>query len=470
MLELAAAVGPENVLTRSADLLVYECDGFTIARHVPSAVVLPGTGEEAAAVVRTLARRRIPFLARGAGTSLSGGCLPSDGAVVIGLSRLNRILEIDLRNRRAVVEAGLVNAKLTDRVMERGYAFAPDPSSQNASTIGGNIAENAGGPHTLKYGVTVNHVVGLEIVLPDGTVTWLGGKVDDAPGYDLAGFFVGSEGTLGVATKAVVRLTRPPGAFRTLLGVFPTVKAATHAISGIISRGIIPAALEMMDQPIIQAAEAAFHFGLPQEAGAVLIIEVDGPETGLDELAGRISAVCREHGATEVRLGKDQAERTALWKVRKRSAGAIGRLSPSYVTQDGVVPRTRLPEILETIAAIGARHGIRIANLMHAGDGNLHPILLFDERDPDQVRRVLAASREILTACVAAGGSVTGEHGIGVEKIDCLPLMFSPADLQLMADLKAVFNPHGLCNPGKIFPTEKSCALELGRPRPAAMM
>lgn len=463
---LAQVVGEEHVLSSSGDVLVYECDAFTIGRQIPLAVVLPGSAEELVEVVRLLYRAKVPVVPRGAGTSLSGGCMPPEGAVVLPLTRLNRVLAIDYRNRLAVVEAGLVNARLTDRVKHRGWHFAPDPSSQTASTIGGNIAENAGGPHTLKYGVTVNHVLGMELVLPNGAVTWAGGMAEDAPGYDLTGLMVGSEGTMAIATKAIVRLTRLPQAIRTVLAVFDTILDATHTISDLIAAGIIPAALEMMDQPIIQAAEQAFNFGLPTDAGAVLIIEIDGPEAGLDDLAERIITLCRRHHVRFTQLAADPAVRADLWKVRKRSAGAVGRLSPSYVTQDGVVPRTKIPEMLQQIAQIGAKYNLRIANLMHAGDGNLHPIILFDERDPDQVQRVLKASYDILKACVDLGGTVTGEHGIGVEKIEFLGLLYSPADIRLMEDLRNVFNPDHLLNPGKMFPTEKSCAMEIVRPRP----
>ena len=380
-----------------------------------------------AQILRLLHREGIAFVPRGAGTGLSGGCLPVNAPVMIGTSRMTRIVEIDLANRRAVVEAGVVNLSVTNAVKQHGLLYAPDPSSQMACTIGGNVAENSGGPHTLKYGVTTNHVLGVELVLPNGEVVELGGAVEDIPGYDLTGLVVGAEGTFGIVTKATLRLVRQPEAWRTLLGIFESVDDATASVSGIIGAGIIPAALEMMDQLIVGAVEAAFHFGFPTDAGAVLIVELDGLAAGLDQQAQRVAEICRANRARDVQVAKDEAERAALWKSRKRAFGAVGRLAPNYCTQDGVVPRTKVPEIMRRITEIGQRYQLRIGNVFHAGDGNIHPILLFDERDADQVRRVLAAGREILEACVALGGSVTGEHGIGVEKIAQMPLIFYAA-------------------------------------------
>jgi glycolate oxidase len=383
---------------------------------------------------------------------------------MICTSRLDRILAIDVPNRHVVVEAGVVNAWVTRAVEKQGLLYAPDPSSQPACTIGGNVAENSGGPHTLKYGVTTNHVLGVELVLPDGEPVELGGAIEDVPGYDLVGLVVGSEGTFGIVTHATLRLIRQPEAWRTFLAVFESVDDASSAVSGIIAAGIVPAALEMMDGLIVGAVEAAYHFGFPLDAGAVLIIELDGPAAGLDEQTADVLAVCRTHGAREVRLARDEAERAALWKSRKRAFGAVGRLAPNYCTQDGVVPRTQVPEILRRISAIGERHRLRIANVFHAGDGNIHPIVLYDERDRDEVRRVIAAGDEILAACVALGGSVTGEHGIGVEKIAHMPSIFGPEDLLVMQQLRAVFDPDGRANPGKIFPTPGGC-VEVGRSR-----
>src|SRR5713101_4285473 len=454
---LRTIVGPDSVLTSPSDLLVYECDGFTIEKNKPDIVVFPTSTQQIVQIVKLCNEHNVPFLARGAGTSLSGGCLPVGGGVMIALTRMKRILEVNYRDRYAVVEPGVVNKWLSDHLKPHGYHFAPDPSSQGACTIGGNAATNSGGPHTLKYGVTVNHVLGLEFVLPDGRVVQTGGPTEDNPGYDLTGVIVGSEGTFGIATKAWVRITRTPEAYRTLLGVFETVEDATNTISDIIGAGIIPGALEMLDRLILQAVEAAFHFGFPLDAGAVLIMEVDGLEAGLDADAERIIAIARRNKAREVRQATSDAERQLLWKCRKQAFGAIGRLAPSYCTQDGVVPRTKLPHILREIQRIGQHYQLRIANVFHAGDGNIHPILLFDERDPDQVKRVLQASHEILDECVKCGGSVTGEHGIGVEKIDFMPRLFTPEDLNMMLRLRSAFNPDGRCSPRKMFPTAGAC-------------
>ena len=454
---LRAIVGGGGVLSSPSDLVVYECDGYTIEKNRPDVVVFPTTTEQVVQIVKLCRELDVPFLPRGAGTSLSGGCLPVGGGVMIALTRMKKILEINTRDRYAVVEPGVVNLWLTNQLRLLGFHYAPDPSSQGACTIGGNVATNSGGPHTLKYGVTVNHVLGLEIVLPDAAVVRTGGPVEDTPGYDLTGVIVGSEGTFGVVTRVWVRITRNPEAYRTLLGVFETVDDATNTISDLIGAGIVPAALEMLDQLILQAVEAAFHFGFPLDAGAVLIMEVDGLEAGLDEDAERITAIAQKNRAREVRRAATDAERLLLWKCRKQAFGAVGRLAPSYCTQDGVVPRTKLPHILREIQRIGAAHELRIANVFHAGDGNIHPILLFDERDPDQVRRVLRASHEILDECIRCGGSVTGEHGIGVEKIDFMPKLFTPEDLAMMMRLRAAFNPEGRCSPRKVLPTAGAC-------------
>jgi glycolate oxidase len=450
-------VGPKAILTSPSDLLVYECDGYTLEKNKPDVVVFPSSTDQVVQIVQVCHQAGVPFVPRGAGTSLAGGCLPVGGGVMITLTRMKRILEINSRDRYAVVEAGVVNLGLTHQLKPHRQHYAPDPSSQGACTLGGNLATNAGGPHTLKYGVTVNHVLGVELVLPDGQVVQTGGPAEDYPGYDLTGVIVGSEGTFGIATKVWLRLTRNPEAYRTLLGIFETVEDATNTISDIIGAGIIPGALEMLDQLILQAVEAAFHFGFPLDAGAVLIMEVDGLEAGLDADAERIAQIARKNKAREVRRAKNEAERLLIWKCRKQAFGAVGRLAPSYCTQDGVVPRTRLPHILRAIHRIGAKHGLRIANVFHAGDGNIHPILLFDERDPDQVQRVIQASTEILDECLACGGSVTGEHGIGVEKVDFMPKMFSPEDLAMMLRLRSVFNPDNRCSPAKIFPTAGAC-------------
>src|SRR5262245_15608335 len=454
---LRTIVGREAILTAASDLLVYECDGYTIEKNKPDVVVFPTSTEQVVEIVKACNAHDVPFLPRGAGTSLAGGCLPVGGGPMLGPTRMRRSPAVRTRCRYAPAEAGVANLRLTNHLRPHGYHSAPDPSSQGACTIGGNVATNSGGPHTLKYGVTVNHVLGLEFVLPDSRIVQTGGPVEDNPGYDLTGTIVGSEGTFGVATKIWVRITRNPEAYRTLLGVFEAVDDATNTISDIIGAGIVPGALEMLDHLILQAVEAAFHFGFPLDAGAVLIMEVDGLEAGLDADAERITAIAKQNKAREVRRANSDAERMLLWKCRKQAFGAVGRLAPSYCTQDGVVPRTKLPHILREIQRIGEKYQLRIANVFHAGDGNIHPILLFDERDPDQVKRVLAASHEILDECIRCGGSVTGEHGIGVEKLDFMPKLFTPEDLNMMIRLRSAFNPDGHCSPAKMLPTAGAC-------------
>lgn len=455
------SIYPASDLIASEDeLIVYECDGYVVEKRVPDVVVFPTTTTQVVETVKLCNEFELPFVPRGAGTSLAGGTLPVGGGVMICLTRMRQILEINERDGYAVVEPGLVNVHLTQQLKATGFHYAPDPSSQGACTIGGNVATNSGGPHTLKYGVTVNHVIGLEVVLPSGELVQFGGPCEDMPGLDLAGLFVGSEGTFGVTTKIWVKLTRNPAAYRTMLGVFETVADATEAISGIIAAGIIPAALEMMDHGIIGALEDAFHFGFPLDAGAVLLIEVDGLEVAVDEEKQKIIEICDQHQAREVRSANTTEERQLLWKCRKQAFGAIGRLAPSYCTQDGVVPRTKLPQILEAITAASERHDIRIVNVFHAGDGNIHPILLFDERDTDQVKRVIAAGDEILSKCIELGGSVTGEHGIGVEKVSFMDQLFTATDVEVMTDIREVFNPQGRCSPSKILPTAGACGME----------
>ena len=468
--ELERLLGPENVLAQRAELVVYECDGYVVEKNVPDVAVFPRTTEEVSQVVRLCNRFQVPFLPRGAGTSLAGGCLPVGGGVMIVLTRMRQILHIDLRNRFAVVEPGVVNIWLTHALRGTGFHYAPDPSSQGACTIGGNVATNSGGPHTLKYGVTTNHVLALEVVLPDGSIHQVGSPAPEVPGLDLVGTLVGSEGTLAIVTKVWVRLTRDPQGYRTLLAVFDSVDQATETITRIIASGIVPAALEMMDQGILEAVEAAFGFGFPLDAQAILLIEVDGLEAGLDAQRDRIIQICRDCGARQVRQAADAQERAALWKCRKQAFGAVGRLSPSYCTQDGVVPRSKLPHILRRIYQIGSKYRLRVVNVFHAGDGNIHPILLFDERDQEQVRRVLRASEEILQECLDCGGSVTGEHGIGVEKINFMPRMFTQQDLQAMARLRQAFNPTGRLSPQKMLPTAGGCSIEQIHPgRQAAL-
>ena len=458
--DLRAIVGERGLVEGRSSLKVYECDGYTLEKAAPSLVVLPATTDEASRVVRALAAAGVAFVPRGAGTGVSGGCLPSAAEVMIGTSRLRRVRSIDYEDRVAEVEAGVVNLEVTRRVKARGFHYAPDPSSQSACTIGGNVGTNSGGPHTLKYGVTTNHVLGYELVLPDGEVVWLGTTPDggeDVDGYDLRGAAIGSEGMFGIVTRVLVRLIRAPQAFKTLLGVFETVDDASQAVSDIIGAGIVPGALEMMDQLITQAVEAAYHFGFPLDAGAVLIIELDGLAASLDQQAAQVVEICRKNRARDVRIAKDDQERAELWKCRKRAFGAIGRLSPNFITQDGVVPRSKLPEMMRFIQRCSEEYGLRIPNVFHAGDGNLHPLILYDEREPDQVRRALAVSDEILTKCVELGGSVTGEHGIGAEKIDFMAKQFSPDDLDAMRMLRRVFDPEGRCNPHKMFPGSKRC-------------
>jgi len=467
---LRRVVGSDAVLANHSDRVVFECDGFVIEKTCPDVVVFPRSTEQISAIVKLCHEYEVPFLPRGAGTSLAGGCLPVGGGVMLVLTRMREILEINLRDRYAVVEPGVVNVWLTKALKGTGYHYAPDPSSQGACTIGGNLATNSGGPHTLKYGVTVNHVLGLEAVLADGTIVQFGGPGEDHPGLDLTGVLVGSEGTLVIATKIWVRLTRDPQGYRTMLGIFESVEAATNAISDIIGAGIVPAALELMDQGILVAVEEAFKFGFPLDVEAILLIEVDGLEAGLDQQRDEIAAICLKNGAREVRQAASAAERQLLWKCRKQAFGAVGRLSPSYCTQDGVVPRTKLPHLLRRIYAIGAAHDIRIVNVFHAGDGNVHPILLFDERDAEQVRRVLHASEEILNECIDCGGSVTGEHGIGVEKLSLMNRLFTADDLDVMGRLRSAFNPTGQLSPGKMLPTAGACGVEQIHPgRKAAL-
>jgi glycolate oxidase len=462
--ELRNLLGTESVLSAHAELAVYECDGFVMDRNAPDVAVFPRTTQEVAAVVRLCRKHRIPFLPRGAGTSLAGGCMPVGGGVLIVLTRMKGILEVNLRDRYAVVEPGVVNSWLNRHLAGSGFHYAPDPSSQGACTIGGNVSTNAGGPHTLKYGVTANHVLGLEVVTSEGEVVRVGGPVEDPPGLDLVGGLVGSEGTLVVVTKVWVRLTRNPQSVRTMLAVFDAIDDATLAISEIIGVGIIPAALEMMDQGILVAVEAAFQFGFPLDAEAILLIEVDGLEAGVDIQRDRVTEICRRHNAREVRLAEDEKQRMKLWKCRKQAFGAIGRLCPSYCTQDGVVPRTQLPFILRRIREISAKYGVQIVNVFHAGDGNLHPIVLFDERVPGESEKVLAASGEILDECIKCGGSVTGEHGIGIEKISFMRKLFTDDDLDVMERMRAALNPDVLLSPGKMLPTAGACGMEQVHP------
>ncbi|HEY3025198.1 MAG TPA: FAD-linked oxidase C-terminal domain-containing protein [Pyrinomonadaceae bacterium] len=456
--DLSAIVGRTNVLAAPDELLVYECDGLPQHKHPPRAVVFPESTEQVSDVLKLLARKSISFAPRGAGTGLSGGALAVHRGVVIELARMRKILNIDTENRLAVVQTGLVNAHLSRALAPHGLYYVPDPSSQPACTIGGNMAENAGGIHCLKYGTTTDHVLGARVVLSDGQIIELGGSGVDKPGYDLLGVFIGSEGTFGIATEATVRLSPIPQSVRTLLADFTDVNNASRAVSAIIAAGLMPAALEMLDGAIIRAVEASvFAAGLPQDAEAALLIELDGIEAGLDHEAEQVEAICREHGARQVRRAADENERKKLWAARKGAFGAVGRLSPDVMIQDAVVPRSRLPEVLAETYRISSRYNLLLANVFHAGDGNLHPLICFDVRRGDDLERVRQAGREIMEACVRAGGSITGEHGVGLDKSSYLPLIFSEDDMTAMLQVRAAFDPSGLCNPGKIIPTPRGC-------------
>ena len=446
-----AAVGADGVIAELGERRTYECDGLTSHRVVPELVVLPRTAEQVQATVRLCYAHRVPFVARGAGTGLSGGAVPCADGIVISLARLNRILELDPESARIVVEPGVTNSAVTRAVAPHGFYYAPDPSSQQVCTIGGNVAENSGGVHCLKYAFTVNHVTGLALVLPDGELVTLGGKGLDPPGPDLLGAFIGSEGTLGIVTRVTLRLLRRPEAVRVLLAGFDSTETAGAAVSEVIAGGILPAAMEIMDRLTLEAVEAAVGAGYP-DAGAILIVELDGPAVQADGDLARVEAICRERGAGEIRIAAGDAERALFWKGRKAAFAAMGRVSPSYYVQDGVVPRTRLPAVLRRIDELGRSYGLRVGNVFHAGDGNLHPLILYDRRDADETRRAKELAEEILTACIDAGGALTGEHGVGLDKRGKMPLMFSLADVEAMLRLKAAFDPEGLCNPGKIFP------------------
>jgi glycolate oxidase len=457
--ELRRLLPEEQVLWRDYDLMLYEYDG-SIDKHRPAAVVFPLSSEQVSQVVRTCNRLGVPYTARGAGTGLSGGAIPARGGVLISLARMTRILEIDVHNMRAIVEPGVVNLRLGQATAEFGLTYVPDPSSQKACTIGGNVGENSGGPHTLRYGVTTNHTLGLEVVLPDGELIQVGGSALDTPGYDLVGLLVGSEGTLGIVTRIWVRLVPMNESVKTMLAVFGNMEDASSAVAGMIARRIVPAALEMMDNLTIRAIESRSKAGYPVDAEGVVLIEVDGLREDVEDQAQAVEEVCRENRALDVRLAKDEAERAALWAGRKGAFAAIGRLTPDYYTVDGVVPRTKLPATLAHIEAISRESGFRIANVFHAGDGNLHPLIMWDADVPGAEEKVIDAGAEIMRICAVAGGSLSGEHGIGMEKKDLMPLIFSQADVEQMLRIKHAFDPHGLCNPGKIFPTAGRC-LEL---------
>jgi glycolate oxidase len=456
----------EAVVSSLEERRTYECDGLTGHRVTPGVVVLPETAEQVQQVVRLCAEHGVPFVARGSGTGLSGGALPVADGVLIVLARMRRILEVDLPNRRVVVEPGVTNLAVTRAVADAGYYYAPDPSSQVVCSIGGNVAENSGGAHCLKHGFTTHHVVGLEVVLPDGERVILGGKAPDAPGYDLVGAFVGSEGTLGIATAVTLRLSRRPEGVRTLLAAFASTDRAGEAVSAIIAAAILPAAVEMMDALAIEAAEAAVQAGYPAGAGAVLIVELDGPEAEVEEQLAAVEAICRETGAGELRIAAGEQERALLWKGRKSAFAAVGRIGPDYYVQDGVVPRTALPAVLRRIDALAQEAGLRVANVFHAGDGNLHPLVLYDASVPGEAQRAEALAARILDACLEHGGSITGEHGVGWDKKAYMPRMFTEPDLDAMQLLRCAFDPRGLSNPGKVFPTPRLCGEAPGPRRP----
>jgi len=454
--ELAEIVGERYLLVEKEDVIVYEQDG-SIFQVMPEIVVLPGSVEQVSAVVRTARQANVPIVPRGSGTGLAGGAVPAEGGVVLSLARLNRILKIDVQNRIAVVEPGVINLDVTKAVAKDGLFFAPDPTSQPACSIGGNVANNSGGPHTLAYGVTTNHVLGIEVVLDDGQAVWLGGEVQDMPGYDLCGVFVGSEGTMGIVTKVAVRLMQTRESVRTLLAIFDQMEQATQTVVDITAAGIIPAALEMMDRTTIEAVETGSPVGLPRDAEAVLIVEVEGIREQTERSVNLVRTICDRNGVREARVARDETERQLLWKGRKGAFGALGALAPNYYVQDGVVPRSRLPEIMKRVAEISQRYGLRVANVFHAGDGNLHPNILFDMRTPGELDRVIEAGAEILKACVEVGGSITGEHGIGLEKKAYIGLLFNAEDLEAMARVRRTFDPQARFNPAKLFPTPVSC-------------
>ena len=454
---MRAICGASDVLTDPLELRTYECDGLTSHRTVPALVVLPETAEEVAAVVRLCASAGVPFVARGSGTGLSGGAVPHASGVLIVMSRMRRILEVDPVARRAVVEPGVTNLSVTQAASPHGLFYAPDPSSQVVCSVGGNVAENSGGAHCLKHGFTVNHVLGLEIVTPAGELTWLGDGTGVLAGYDLLGAFTGSEGTLGIVTKVVVKLTPVPETVHLVLAAYDSLEAGGRAVTDIIAAGIVPAAIEMMDALSIEAAEAAVHCGYPEGASAVLLVELDGPAAEVEAELATVRSLCEAAGAREIRAADDPVQRAGIWAGRKSAFAAVGRLSPAYIVQDGVVPRTALGDVLARISSLSAESGIRVANVFHAGDGNLHPLVLYNDAVPGEAERAEAVSGAILDACISYGGSITGEHGVGVDKSRYMPKMFTAADLDTMQLVRCAFDPASLCNPGKVFPTPRLC-------------
>jgi glycolate oxidase len=455
---LRAIVGQKNVLDKLVELQTYEYDAY-LERSVPRAVVFVETTEQVSRVLKILADEGIPFVPRGCGTNLSGGSLALDGAVVLEMGRMNKVLEIDIPNRCVVVQPGIFTFDVSTELAPHGYYYVPDPASLKASSIGGNVAENAGGPHCFKYGVTSNHVLGLEVVLPDGEAVWLGGKNVDSPGLDLTGVFVGSEGTLGIVTAAILRILKVPETVKTMLAAFRSLEDAGNVVSAIVAAGLVPATLEMMDNRTINAVEDALACGYPRDAGAILLIELDGLRDGMDDLTEQIGDLCRVHGALDVRIARDEAERATLWRGRQGTFASITRLAPNYMSLDGTVPRTMLPEALRRVAKLAGGYGLDVFCVLHAGDGNLHPCFLYDGTDAEAKRKVEAASMEVLRICASLGGTVSGEHGIGIEKLAAMDLVFSEDDLRAQRAVKSAFDPRGLCNPGKLLPPPRSAAV-----------
>jgi glycolate oxidase len=463
--ELRDAVDADGLIIERNQLQTYECDGLAVLRSLPAAVVLPRSTGQLEAIVRICARHGIPFVGRGAGTGLSGGALPDDRGIVIGFGRMTRILDVDVPNQRVTVEPGVINAHVTQRVTPAGHFYAPDPSSQSVCTIGGNVAENSGGAHCLKYGFTTNHVLAIEVVLPTGELVHLGAPTLDAPGYDLAGVFVGSEGTLGVASSMTLRIVRRPETVQVLLAAFDSISAAGQTVSDIIAASILPAAMEIMDRLSIRAAEAAVHPHYP-ECEALLLVEVDGPAAEVDLHMKQVRDLCKANGAWEDRLAQSEQERTLVWKGRKAAFAAAGRLSPDYIVQDGVIPRTKLPVVLERVAEMAAAVGLRVSNVFHAGDGNLHPLVLYDRSIPGQEEIAIDLSMRILYLCVDHGGSITGEHGVGKEKQQAMGYMYSEPDLDTMQRVRCAFDPENISNPDKLFPRPRLCGEKTGRYTP----
>ena len=449
--QLKEIVGPENVLASKMDLALYSYDA-SLGKGMPDVVVLPGSTEDVSRILSLAHKDKIPVIGRGSGTNLTGGTIPVKGGIVVHFSRMNHILEIDIPNRTVTAEPGVITLDLQTEVLKKGFVYQPDPASQKVSTLGGNISENSGGPHCLKYGVTSNHVQGLQVVLNDGTIVEMGGKARDNPGFDVMGLFVGSEGTLGLVTRMILKLERAPEAVKTMLAIYETIEDGANTVSAIIAEGIVPATLEMMDNTVMRAVEKTIKAGYPLDAAAVLIIELDGMPEGMDENAEKIMEICKKNNVREVKLAKDDAERAMLWAGRKGAFGAVGQVRPSYLCCDGTVPRTKLPEVLAKVMEIGKKYDLPIGNVFHAGDGNLHPLIMFDERDPDEKERVLKASSEILKLCADAGGTISGEHGVGLEKLRETSFIFCEQDLEFERAIKKAFDPNDIMNPGKMIP------------------